>query len=102
SAIWAWASPHFTVADASLALWVARAPVGPLGGIGGEWGAAQIDKQAILWKAATGERLHPLPQHQDRVQATTFSPDGRFVLLGYAADLAGQKGGTVQVWEAAT
>jgi hypothetical protein len=27
SAVWAWASPHFTVADSSLALWVARSPI---------------------------------------------------------------------------
>jgi WD40 repeat protein len=54
SAIWAWASPRRTVADVSLALWVARTPVTVHEGkgllvAGGEDGSLR------LWKASSGK-----------------------------------------------
>ena len=54
-----------------------------------------FDKTAILWDAATGQKLRTFQGHTDMVNSVAFSPDGRQVLTG-AADA------TAIVWDVAT
>ena len=47
------------------------------------------DKTARLWDPATGEHRRTLTGHATRVRAMAFSPDGRLLATGSAADKRG-------------
>ena len=56
---------------------------------------ASDDKAAIVWDAASGERLRTLSGHSGWVNSAAFSPDGRFIVTA-------SNDKTAIVWDAAS
>lgn len=57
--------------------------------------SGSVDRTIRLWNAKTGEHLHTLEGHADRVNSVSFSPDSSMLV-------SGSHDGTVRLWDAKT
>jgi serine/threonine protein kinase/WD40 repeat protein len=91
SAVWAWASPRFTVGDCSLALWVATiaghsstVPAAAWAPDGKQFVTASWDRTLRRWDTATGRALAgpiALPSSVGFEAHLAFSPDSATVVV---------------------
>ncbi len=60
----------------------------------------KYERMLILWDASTGERLHEIEVPDSPVSQPKFSPDGRFVAVGYGQAIIGSAG--IAIYDVAT
>ena len=68
----------------------------------GKWLAVPNGQAVALFDARTGELVHTLTGHSDRVHAVAFSPDGRYLAGGNLSQLGGNDPYVIKVWDVQT
>jgi formylglycine-generating enzyme required for sulfatase activity/tetratricopeptide (TPR) repeat protein len=68
----------------------------------GKWLAVPNGEAVALFDARTGELVHTLTGHFDRVHTVAFSPDGRYLAGGNLNRAGGDKPYVIKVWDLQT
>src|SRR5262249_24408385 len=68
----------------------------------GKWLAVPSGQAVALFDARTGDMVHTLTGHSDRVHAVAFSPDGRYLAGGNLSRAGGQSPYVIKIWDLRT
>src|SRR5262249_9807388 len=68
----------------------------------GKWLAVPSGEAVALFDARTGELVHTLTGHSDRVHAVAFSPDGRYLAGGNLNRAGGNNPYVIKIWDVQT